>query len=97
MASSQLQVDLSVKADQIVVSRNGGMEGSQSLTISLQRTVRVADNSGTSRLPPGFGELPIYDAESFKANLPEYMACKGGFFAPIYRNSSPLLFVRAES
>lgn len=57
----------------------------QELSISFQRTVRVADNGATNSLPPGLGDFPIYETKHYEERLPKAMAGKGGYFIPMYR------------
>ena len=71
--------------DRIIVKRTTGFGYKQSLSISFQRTVRVADNGETNALPPSLGSFPIYATKYYKDNLPEYMAGKSGYFIPMYR------------
>lgn len=59
----------------------------QELSISFQRTVRVADNNKVNDLPPSMGKFPIYDTADYKKTMPQHMSAKGGFFIPMYRKS----------
>lgn len=62
--------------------------GIASLSISFQRTIRVADNNETSGLPPDLGEFPLYLVSDYAQNMPETMAAKGGIFFPIYEREA---------
>lgn len=77
------------KKDSIVISRSVGERPyEQKLTLSFQRTVRVADNQETNNLPPSLGTFPLYRVEEYVNTLPEAMTAKGGFFFPMYQREA---------
>ncbi|EMC98655.1 hypothetical protein BAUCODRAFT_103027 [Baudoinia panamericana UAMH 10762] len=87
--TTPLTVSLSDNNTSIKVSRTvGGNPRPQALTISFQRTVRVADNGETNNLPPGLGTLATLSLEDYQTMLPAAMAAKGGFFLPIYQREA---------
>ena len=59
--------------------------GFASLKVSFQRTIRVPDNDGLSKLPPDLGNFPLYRVSEHADNMPAAMAKKGGVFLPMYR------------
>ena len=71
--------------DKLRIERQGPKLYPQALSISFQRTVRVADNGETNDLPPSLGTFPIYETESYEDKLPKHMAGKPGYFIPMYR------------
>ncbi|KAK5129279.1 hypothetical protein LTR08_003635 [Meristemomyces frigidus] len=75
--------------DKIVISRSVGPRlYRQNLTLSFQRTVRVADNEKLNNLPPTLGTFPLYNVKDYKTKLPALMAAKGGFFFPMYQREA---------
>ena len=95
MADTNTSKNLSIKLgtssssrkadDQIIVQRTAGVNVTQRITFSFQRTVRVADNGETNALPPSLGSFPIYRTIDYVKSLPEHIAGKPGFFVPMYR------------
>lgn len=77
----------------ISVERPVKGQSNQELSISFQRTVRVADNNKVNDLPPSLGEFPIYDTSDYEKTLSKHMSAKGGFFIPMYRKSSSMIFM----
>ena len=71
--------------DQVIISRRAGVNLPQQLTVSFQRTVRVADNGEENALPPSLGSFPIYCTADLKSKLPLDMAVKSGYMIPMYR------------
>lgn len=65
-----------------------GLSG-ETLQISFQRTIRVPDGDGDSKLPPSMGTFPLYSVANYQDKLPAPMALKGGLFFPMYRKSGP--------
>ncbi|KAL8942161.1 MAG: hypothetical protein Q9216_001808 [Gyalolechia sp. 2 TL-2023] len=59
-----------------------------SIDISFQRTIRVPDNQGESKLPPTFGTFPLYPVTRFQKTLPATMTMKGGLFFPMYQREA---------
>jgi hypothetical protein len=57
------------------------------LEISFHRTVRMPDNHKTSKLPPGLGRFPLYNADEYTRTLPREMAKKGGVLIPMHSKS----------
>ena len=57
----------------------------QTLKISFQRTVRVADGNAASFLPPSLGTFPLHSVEDHQPTLSPYIFDKGGFFTAMYR------------
>ena len=57
----------------------------RTLEITFQRTVRVADGTDVSFLPPSLGTFPLYSTKDNQLNLPSHMVDEGGFFMPMYR------------
>lgn len=57
----------------------------RTLDISLQRTIRVPDNTKAYQLPPSIGSFPIYNVRDFTSKLPPPLVEKGSLFIPIYR------------
>lgn len=98
-ASPLLVADLSPRADTqdtIVVSRQFDSGPKQKLSISFQRTVRVADNATTNNLPPGLGCFPLYNVQEHP-KMPPAMAEKGGFFMPMYQREAMWINFKANS
>ena len=71
--------------DKIRFTRSSTELYTQSLDISFQRTVRVADIGKTNDLPPSLGSFPIYKTTDYEDKLPKHMAGKPGYFIPMYR------------
>ncbi|KAI0097558.1 hypothetical protein GGR51DRAFT_577988 [Nemania sp. FL0031] len=60
----------------------------QSLTIDLNRTIRVPDNKENADLPPGLGTFPLFRVRDYAANFPPTIAKKGGIFFPMYQREA---------
>ncbi|SPO07462.1 uncharacterized protein DNG_10156 [Cephalotrichum gorgonifer] len=61
-----------------------GRMGDPQLLISFQRTVRIPEDSKNYNLPPGLGQLPLFNIYPFSGELPPGMVSQGGLFMPMY-------------
>lgn len=73
--------------DTVIVDRKTPYVDS-SLSISFQRTIRVADNGKENDLPPNLGMFPLYESKQFAASLPLDTVAQGGYFFPMHRESA---------
>ncbi|KAI0009618.1 hypothetical protein F4779DRAFT_640343 [Xylariaceae sp. FL0662B] len=60
----------------------------QDLQIKFMRTIRVPDNTGTSKLPPSIGAFPLFKVRDYADRLPREMAAKGGVFFPMWQKEA---------
>ncbi|KAG8886320.1 hypothetical protein FRB98_001305 [Tulasnella sp. 332] len=57
-----------------------------SLSLNLQRTLRIPDDGKTYPLPAGLGAFPLYSVADY--DLPNEVNAKGGLFASLYQCES---------
>jgi hypothetical protein len=89
--SVKLNTTGTAPASSIIVSH--GTSDSNSLTLTLNRTIRVPDNADTNALPPSLGHFPLFKVKDYSRMMPQDMAEKGGVFFPMYRKYHPAVFL----
>lgn len=65
----------------------------EKVQVTLQRTIRVPDGRQPAQLPPGLGNLPVYNVADYRANCPEIWE-DGGVFVPMYEKEATWLNFR---
>ncbi|KAI1504093.1 hypothetical protein F5X99DRAFT_406474 [Biscogniauxia marginata] len=98
MTNSSSSFQLAVQGNAITVNHVGNnvhLYKPQNLQIYFQRTIRVPDNLGTSQLPPGLGDFPLYQVKDYASRLPADMVARGGVFLPMYQKEALWIRLRA--
>lgn len=72
---------------------NRGVEGS--LTVHLQRTLRIPDDGRDYPLPPSLGNFPMRSVMDYADRVPESWLDKGGVFVPMYQREA--LWIQFQS
>lgn len=63
-------------------------DGSSSLDITFQRTLRIPDDGRAYPLPPGLGSFPLRLVRDHASRVPEGWAERGGVFLPMYQREA---------
>ena len=58
------------------------------LTIELQRTLRIPDDDKTYPLPPGLGAFPLQHVDDHAADVPSTWLQHGGVMLPMYQSEA---------
>ncbi|KAI5917761.1 hypothetical protein F4810DRAFT_704677 [Camillea tinctor] len=98
MANSSGSFHLAVENDAITVNHiptDGKVYYQQNLRIWFHRTIRVPDNLGTSQLPPGLGNFPLFLVNNYANTLPPDMVSRGGIFFPMHQKEA--LWIRMSA
>lgn len=66
-----------------------------SLTITLQRTLRLPEDGKTHSLPPGLGSFPMRKIQDYKDKVPAAWRDHGGVFVPMYQREAMWLSFQA--
>ena len=59
-----------------------------SLTIELQRTLRIPDNSQAYQLPPGLGAFPLQPVDDHAGSVPSTWLQRGGVMLPMFQSEA---------
>ncbi|KAI0595101.1 hypothetical protein F4775DRAFT_387263 [Biscogniauxia sp. FL1348] len=100
MANSSGSFHLATEKNAITVNHiptHGKAYHPQNLQIWFHRTIRVPDNLGTSQLPPGLGDFPLFQVKQYASKMPANMVARGGVFFPMHQKEALWIRMRATA
>ena len=65
-----------------------GVHPDATLSMNLQRTLRIPDDGHDYPLPPGLGAFPLRHVDDFASRLPELWKKHGGVMLPMYQSEA---------
>src|SRR5262245_24034003 len=87
---------IELKSDKLI-ARFPDLAHKPSLTIDLQRTLRIPDDGQEYPLPPGLGSFPMRHIDDYARNLPRRWLDRGGVVVPMWQSEALWLYFHASS
>lgn len=84
---------IELKSDELVVSFPE-LPHAPSLSIELQRTLRIPDDGKEYPLPPGLGAFPLRHIDDYARRMPEDWLKRGGVLVPMWQAEALWLWFR---
>ncbi|MGD2124347.1 MAG: hypothetical protein PVJ76_21635 [Gemmatimonadota bacterium] len=78
---------IELKHDQLVISFPE-VHPDATLSVDIQRTLRIPDDGRDYPLPPGLGAFPLRHVDDFAERLPELWKKHGGVMLPMYQSEA---------